>query len=83
MAEALDHLEQGAPSRRQLLVGTRVLLAVAAVSIGVCGWNIYRDVTRNRVPRARRRKWKWGTLATIWLSLAWWSERRQRSSSIS
>lgn len=82
MGGAIERLE-GVTTRRQLLRGTRAMLAVAAVSVLVCGWNLQRDLSARRGPRARARKWKWGTLALLWLGLAWWSEHRddQRSSS--
>jgi hypothetical protein len=82
-AEAVDHLER-TPTRRQLLTGTRAMLAVAAASALLAGWNVYRDATNpRRGARSRRSKWKWGALVLLWLGLAYWSERRQRSNSSS
>jgi hypothetical protein len=84
MAEAVDQLERETLTRRQLLRSTWALLAVGAVAVLFAGWNVYRDMTRDRSARGRRRKWKWGGLALLWFGLAYWSEHRdedQRSSS--
>jgi hypothetical protein len=84
MAEIAEPFEH-APTRRQLLLRTRAMLAVGAAATLIAGWNVYRDLTTPRGARGRRRKWKWGGLALLWCVLAAWSERHQpqRDSSIS
>ncbi|MET0283982.1 MAG: hypothetical protein ABW352_05915 [Polyangiales bacterium] len=73
-------------TRRQLLAGTRALLAVSSACALAAGWNLYGDLSSQRSPRRRRRKWKWSFLAVLWLGLAYWCEHRdsddQRDSSI-
>jgi hypothetical protein len=74
MAEAtLDRVT----TRRQLLLGTRAMLAASAAAGLIAGWNLYSDLNSQRSPRRRRRKWKWGFLAALWAGLAYWSEHRE------